>query len=108
MSGARVTERPRRPMVYAVPDREVELTVTFHLIGAVERSEHVFRHAKVGLWQCAGPQGVRHRDRQERSADTVPADVEEIDREVLGVYPVVAERVSAELRTGNEAPVHRH
>ena len=107
MAGGRIAQAAGGPMIDAVPDGEVQLVVMFHLVGLVQRAEHFLRQAEVGVPQGAGAQRVGDGDRQQGGADAVTADVQEVEREVLGIDPVVAERVSAELGGRNEPPVDR-
>ena len=57
------------------------------------------------LRQRAGTQRVGHRDRQQGRADAVTADVQKVEREVLGIDPVVTEGVSAQFGRRDEKPV---
>ena len=107
MSRAGELERARGRLVDAVPDREVQIVVALHLVDGVERGEHLRRIAEIDVRQRAGPQRVEGADREQRGADAVAAHVEQIDREVLRVDPVIAEGIPAEPGRRDEAPVGR-
>ena len=69
------------------------------------RGQHLAGVAEVGVGQRLRAEDVHRRHRQQRRADAVAAHVEQVDGEVVGVEPVVAERVAAQVRRGDEAPV---
>ena len=83
MAAAGEADPPRRRIVDAVPHREVLAVVLIHR----ERRVQVFQHrrgiAEIGVVKRLGPQDMGDRHRQQRGADAVPADVDDVDRQVL-------------------------
>ena len=105
MAAAGVVDPPRRLVIDAVPDGEVQAVLLVHLERVVERGEHLAGLAEVGLGQRLRPQRVHGRDREQGRADAVAADVQQVEGEMVVVEPVVAERIAAQLGRGDEPPV---
>ena len=107
MAGRGVAQPAGGAVIDAVPDGAEQLAVALHLVGLVERGEHLRGAAEVGARQGLRAQRVGDRHRQQRRAHAVAADVDQVEREVLVVDPVVAEGIAAQLGRRNEAPVDR-
>ena len=105
VAGRGVAQATGGTVIDAVPDGAEQLVVALHLVGLIERGEHLPGPAEIGPRQGLRAQRVGDRHRQDGSAHAMAADVDQVEREVLGVDPVVAERIAAQLGRGNEAPV---
>ena len=79
MSTAGVIDASRRLMKDPVPDREVKPVLLIHLERVVEREENLPRLAEVGIGKCLGPQRVHGRDREQRLADAMAADIQQVE-----------------------------
>jgi hypothetical protein len=79
--------------------------VLLHLERFVHAREHCRRVAEIQIGQGLGTQRLERGDREQRRADAVAADVEQVEGEVVVVDPVVPEGIAAELCRGHVAPL---
>ena len=100
-----IIDSPRGLVVDAVPDREEEPVLLLHLEGIVEGCKNLARHAEIGLGKGLRAQGVHGRDREQCRADSVAADIEQVEGEMVVIEPVIAKRIAAQLGRGDEPPV---
>ncbi len=91
MPSARIAQPSCRAVVDAVPDGEIEIVLAVHLKRLIQRAQHRFRRAEIGVQQGAGAEGIGGGDGEQRGADAVAADVQQVDGEVLSVNPVITE-----------------
>ena len=96
---------PDASVVDAVPKGEVHSVLLVHIERRVQRVQNLVGLGEVYSRERPRAQHVHRRNRQQRRPDPVPANVEQVDCEFVGVYPVVAEAVAAKLRGAFEDPV---
>ena len=91
MAPSRVVDPPRRLVKDAIPDGEEQTVLLIHLKRVIERAQDLTRLPEVSLWQRLRPQCVHRRDRKQRRSNAMPADVQQVEGEMVVVEPVVAE-----------------
>jgi hypothetical protein len=80
----------------------------FHRKRVVERLQHRGRITKIrARRECGSAQHVDDGDGEQRRADAVAADIQQVDGEMIVVDAVVAEGIAAELGGGHQQPVGR-
>ena len=102
--GARITQRSCRAVVNAVPDREIQTVLIFHLESLVQRTQYRFRPTEIGVLQGAGPERIRYRDGQQRRTDAVSANVQQIKGKVLPIDPLITKGIASQFRARSEKP----
>ena len=108
MSSAREGQFPRVRVHDAVPNREEHVVLPVHGKREVERSQDGGGIREVHVRHRAVAEDVHDGDGQQGRADSMTADVQHVEGEAAFIQPVIAERVAAELITGQEAPVGDH
>src|SRR5450756_893203 len=105
MPAACVPEFAADLVEHAIPCREVEIVVLLHRERPVERPKDLRRHSEISIRKRLGSKRVEHRYRQQRRADAMAANIEQVHREMVLVDPMIAERVAAQLKRGDKTPV---
>ncbi len=75
----------------------------FALEDVVEPGQDLLRTSHVCARQCASANYVGNGDRQERRIETVTGDIDKIEREMIVIHPVIADRITTE-RGGRQIP----
>ena len=105
MTAAGVEKFAGGPVINAVPDGEVFVVVLGHGKGAVEPGQDRAGITKVDAAQALGAEDIQDGTAEERGADPVAGDIEEIEREGFTIERMITEAVAAEMRTGQVAPL---
>src|SRR5258706_14259780 len=100
MAAAGVHQFALWPPIDAEPDREVELVLVVHLEGPVQGGENAGGLAEIHTGKGLRGQRVQHRNRKQSRPDSVAADIQQIDRKMVLINPVIAARIVAKLLTG--------
>ncbi len=99
---------PLRAIEDAVPDREALVAVGLHRKRVVQGGKDLAGDAKIGVRQRARAEHVHDRDREQRRIEAVPRHIDQIQRQVVGIEPMIAETVAPKIGGGNVAPVGAH
>ena len=107
MAAAGVGERAAGGVIDAVPDGEVFVAVLRALEGLIQRGQHLVGLSHVGAGKGAGANDIADGDGEQRGVQAVPGDVDEIEREVIVIDPMIADGIAAERGRRNVAPIDR-
>ena len=104
VAARRVAQFAGRAAIDAVPDGEEHVVLLLHRKSVVEGCEQPARIAKIDIRQSRRTQHIDDRNRQQGCADAVPADIKQVERHVVVVDRVIAERVAAEFSRRYQQP----
>jgi len=104
MATARVTQLAGREAKHSVPHRKVKEILRLDGEGFVQSGEDCGGLMKISPRQSPGAQRVQHGNREQGCANAVTAHVEQINREVIFIEPMMSERIAAELLGRMETP----
>ena len=100
-----MAQRAARGVINAIPNREIHAVLAFHRESLVQRGEHGGGVAKISIRQRARADQVDGGYREQRCGDAMPADIEQVNGEMLFIDPVVTKRIAADFAGGVVFPI---
>ena len=94
-------------VIHAIPECEVEVVLLLHWKSAVQGRENLAGMLEINSRERARAQDMDSRNREKTRADAVPADIQQVNRKMLRIDPMVAEGIPRKLARGTVFPVHR-